>query len=187
MEAIVRHQNQDDNILSLLGDDDTYEQGFKLLVATYQERMYWQARKMVFDHEDAHDVLQNAFIKIYKSIKNFKGNSKLYTWLYRIVTNEAITFLNKKKKNISSPMEQENWNVGHNLKADSYFDGNEAELVLQQALALLPEKQRQVFNLRYEDEMTYQEISDLLGTSIGALKASYHHAVKKIEDYIKSR
>lgn len=181
----MSQNNQDDQILALLANTSTYEQGFRLLVNTYSERMYWQIRKMVFSHDDADDVLQNAFVKVYKSIKNFKGNSKLYTWLHRIAINESITFLNKKKKMSISSIDHPDLGLSNRLKADEYFDGNEAELILQRALATLPDKQREVFNLRYQDEMSYKEMSQLLGTSIGGLKASYHHALKKIEHYIK--
>ncbi len=186
MEANNRQDN-DSEILSLTGNPSSMETGFRILVNTYQERMYWHIRRMVYSHEDADDVLQNAFIKVYRSIGNFKGDSKLYTWLYRIATNEAITFLNKRKKTASSSIDAEDLNLSNYLKADEYFDGNEAEVLLQKALASLPDKQRQVFTLRYYDEMTYKEMSEVLGTSIGALKASYHHAVKKIEDFVKSK
>lgn len=186
MEAILNNQkNQDDEILALLANPSSYERGFRLLVNTYSERMYWQIRKMVFSHEDADDILQNAFVKVYKSIKNFKGNSKLYTWLHRIAINESITFLNKKKKMQTSSLDQPELGLANHLKADVYFDGNEIERKLQAALASLPDKQRIVFNLRYYDEMTYKNMSELLETSIGALKASYHHALKKVEDFLK--
>ncbi len=183
----MNDKSPDEKIIALLAEAANIEQGFRLLVETYQERLYWQIRKMVFDHDDAHDVLQNTFIKVYRGIKNFKGDSKLHTWLYRIAANESITFLNKKKKQFTSSIDHEEFGLANSLKADQYFDGNEAEMILQQALAALPDKQRQVFNLRYEDKMSYREMSEVLGTSIGALKASYHHAVKKIENYILSR
>ncbi len=187
MEAIQKHFDPDKEILELLNDSNSREQGFRLLVSTYQERMYWQIRKMVIDHDDTNDVLQNAFIKVSKGIQNFKGDSKLYTWLHRISINESITFLNKKKKKATTSIDREDTGLEHTLKADQYFDGNEVEILLQQALDTLPDKQRQVFLLRYESEMSYQAISDLLGTSIGGLKASYHHAVRKIESFIKAR
>jgi len=186
LEANNRKDN-DNEILSLVGNPSSMEMGFRILVNTYQERMYWHIRRMVYSHEDADDVLQNAFIKVYRSIGKFKGDSKLYTWLYRIATNEAITLLNKRKKTASSSIDAEDLNLSNHLKADDYFDGNEAEILLQNALASLPDKQRQVFTLRYYDEMTYKEMSEVLETSIGALKASYHHAVKKIEDFVKSK
>ena len=186
MEAILKNQkNQDDEILALLADSSSYERGFRLLVNSYSERMYWQIRKMVFSHEDADDVLQNAFVKVYRNIKNFKGNSKLYTWLHRICINESITFLNKKKKLQTTSLDQPELGLENRLKADLYFDGNEIERKLQIALASLPDKQRIVFNLRYYDEMSYKKMSELLETSIGALKASYHHALKKVEHSLK--
>ncbi|MCB9302350.1 MAG: RNA polymerase sigma factor [Lewinellaceae bacterium] len=175
----------EDHILRLLDEPRTYEQGFRFLMEQYQERLYWHIRRMVIDHEDANDVLQNCFIKVYRSIQNFEGKSKLYTWLYRIATNEAITFLNQKKRRAASSIDEEESPLSNQLEADAYFDGDELQQRLQNALEQLPEKQRLVFNLRYYDEMGYQEMSDVLGTSVGALKASYHHAVKKVEAFIR--
>ena len=137
------------------------------------------------EHEDANDVIQNVFVKVYRSIGNFEGKSKLYTWLYRIATNEAITFLNKKKRRQTSSIDEEETDLANRLEADHYFDGNAAQLRLQQALVTLPTKQRLVFNMRYFDEMSYKDISSSLNTSVGALKASYHHAVKKVEAFLK--
>lgn len=176
----------DEQLLGLLHDQATFEKGFRLLMEAYQERLYWHIRRMVLEHEDANDVIQNVFIKVFKSIARFEGKSKLYTWLYRIATNEAITFLNKKKRKASESLDNEEHNLANQLKADSYFDGEKAALKLQLALNSLPDKQRTVFNLRYYDEMSYKEISEVLDTSVGALKASYHHAVKKIEKYFKA-
>ena len=175
----------DDHILLLLNSNASYERGFRCLMEKYQERMYWHIRRLVVVHEDANDVIQNTFIKVYKGIKNFKGNSKLYTWLFRIATNEAITFLNKKKKNLSESLDDENSYLENQLKADEYFDGNAIQIHLKKALNSLPQKQRIVFCMRYYDEMSYKEISEALETSEGALKASYHHAAKKIETYFK--
>ncbi len=175
----------DDQILSLCHEKTKIEQGFKLLMLKYQERLYWHVRRMVFEHEDANDVIQNTFIKVYKSIHKFEGKSKLYTWLYRIATNEAITFLNKKKKKSTISLDNEEYNLDNQLKADDYFDGDEIQRKLYEALDRLPEKQKAVFNLRYFEEMSYAEMSEILGTSVGGLKASYHHAVKKIEIYLK--
>ena len=175
----------DDKILSLLQDKASYERGFRLLMETYQERLYWHIRKMVYEHEDANDVIQNTFVKVYRSIERFEGKSKLYTWLYRIATNEAITFLNKKKKKATDSIDDKDINLSNRLKADEYFDGDEIQLQLQLALDELPEKQRMVFNMRYFDEMSYADMSEILETSVGALKASYHHAVKKIESHLK--
>jgi len=175
----------DEEILSLLKTGQNVEKGFKLLMLKYQERLYWQIRRLVLEHDDANDVIQNTFIKVFKSIQKFKGDAQLYTWLYRIATNEAITFLKKKQRKVTTSIDSEELNISNQLKADAYFDGDEAQIRLQEALVGLPEKQRLVFNMRYYEEMSYQSISDVLGTSIGALKASYHHAVKKIEFHIK--
>ena len=175
----------DDQILSLLQNKASYEKGFRILMETYQERLYWHIRKIVYEHEDANDVIQNTFIKVYRSIEKFEGKSKLYTWLYRIATNESITFLNKKKKKATSSMDDEETNLSNRLKADEYFDGDEIQLQLQLALEELPEKQKMVFNMRYFDEMSYADMSEILETSVGALKASYHHAAKKIESYLR--
>lgn len=151
----------------------------------YQERLYWQIRRLVTDHEDANDVLQNSLIKVYRNIGQFEGKSKLFTWLYRIATNEAISFMQQKKRRFSASLDEEGSHLSSQLEADPYFDGDELQIRLQEALDKLPEKQRIVFNLRYYDEMGYREMSDVLGTSEGALKASYHHAVKKVEAYLK--
>lgn len=161
------------------------DKGFRLLMEKYQQRLYWQIRRMVYDHEDANDVLQNCFIKIFRSIHAFEGKSKLYTWLYRIATNEAITFINKKKQKQAASLDDGEQGLSNRLQADQYFEGDEVQLRLQEAIARLPEKQRLVFNLRYFDEMNYADMSEMLGTSEGALKASFHHAVKKIENYVK--
>lgn len=180
------HDISDERILSLMANGHDQERGFRLLMEKYQERLYWQIRRMVIEHEDANDVLQNCLVKVYKSIQRFEGKSKLYTWLYRIATNEAITFINKRNKKATTSIDNEDYNLSNRLHADTYFDGDAAQIKLQEALKTLPEKQHLVFSLRYFDEMSYQEISDQLGTSVGALKASFHHAVKKIETYVKS-
>lgn len=177
--------NSDHHILSLLEQPRTFEKGFRLLMQQYQERVYWHIRRMVIGHEDASDVTQNCFIKVYRNIGKFERKSQLYTWLYRIATNEAITFLNKKKRRSTSSIDNEADNLSKRLTADSYFDGDAAQIKLQQALQTLPEKQRLVFNMRYFDDMTYKDISQVLGTSVGGLKASYHHAVKKIESFLQ--
>jgi RNA polymerase sigma-70 factor, ECF subfamily len=176
----------DDQILSLLKNEASYEKGFRALMEKYQERLYWHIRKMVYEHDDANDVIQNTFIKVYRSIERFEGKSQLYTWLYRIATNESITFINKKKNKPTSSIDDGETNLSNRLKADEYFDGDEIQMQLQLALETLPEKQRMVFNMRYFDEMSYADISEILETSVGALKASYHHAAKKIENYLKS-
>ncbi|BDS14423.1 RNA polymerase sigma factor [Aureispira anguillae] len=179
------NKDTEKKILSQLRTPQSFEKGFRNLVQSYQERLYWHIRQMVNGHNDADEVLQNTFIKIYKGIKNFRGDSKLYTWLYRIATNECITFLKKKKKYATIDLDHEEGGLVNTLQADNYFDGDKATLLLNQALNCLPDKQRQVFVLRYFDELTYKEMSELLETSVGGLKASYHHAVKKIELFVK--
>lgn len=186
LKTLVQNITEQD-ILKLLARKATFDKGFRLMVQQYQERLYWHIRRLVVEHEDANDVIQNCFIKAYKGIDRFEQKSKLYTWLYRIATNEAITFLNKKKRTMAASLDNEEDNLSNQLKADSYFDGNAAQRKLQQALKQLPEKQLLVFNMRYFDNMSYKEISAVLNTSVGGLKASYHHAVKKIEAFILER
>ena len=173
------------NIIDKLKDASLREEGFRELIHLYKERLYWHIRRIVINHDDADDVLQNTFIKVFKNIGNFKGESAIYSWMYRIATNEALTFLsqNAKKKGISN--EELHQHAIDNLVSDTYFDGDEIQLKLQKAIATLPEKQRLVFNMKYFEEMKYDEIAEILETSIGALKASYHHATKKIEAFIK--
>ncbi|MFB0938949.1 MAG: RNA polymerase sigma factor [Urechidicola sp.] len=169
-----------------LKDKTTQEQAFRILMSQYKERLYWHVRKIVISHDDADDVLQNTFIKIYRSIDKFNSESKIYSWMYRIATNEAITFINKKAKEKKIDISEYNLNMIHTLQEDSLYDGNEIQLVLQQAIATLPKKQQLVFNMKYFDEIKYSDMSEMLETSVGALKASYFHAVKKIEKIIKS-
>ena len=151
----------------------------------YKERLYWHIRRIVLNHDDADDVLQNTFIKVYKNIDNFKGESKLYSWMYRIATNESLTFLKQKSKKIGISDQELKDRMVDNLQADVYFEGSEIQLKLQKALATLPDKQKLVFTMKYYQEMKYSEISEVLETSEGALKASYHLAVKKIETYLR--
>jgi RNA polymerase sigma-70 factor (ECF subfamily) len=174
-------ETQQSLFLSSLQEPETKEKAFKKLVQEYKERLYWHIRKIVLDHEDANDVIQNAFIKIHLNIDKFKGDSSLFTWMYRIATNESINFINSKSSKMG--LQNQEWieSKAQGLKADSYFDGDEAALILQKLVAKLPEKQRIVFNMKYFDGMSYQTISEILGTSEGALKASYHHAVQKIK------
>ena len=162
----------------------TKEKAFTAIIKKYQEKLYWHIRRMVVEHEDANDVLQNMFIKVWNGLENFREDSQLYTWLYRIATNESLTFLEQQKKRSSISIDNEESNLSNQLMADKHFDANKLEWKLQLAMQQLPEKQRIVFNLRYYDEMPYEEMSRVLDTSEGALKASYHHAVKKIEDFI---
>lgn len=165
----------------------TKEKAFRILIKEYKERLYWHIRKIVISHDDADDVLQNTFIKIFKGIDNFKQDSKLYSWMYRIATNESITFINKRARERNIDITEMKQELVSNLQSDRWFSGNDIELILQEAVATLPEKQQLVFNMKYFDHMKYQEISDILETSVGGLKASYFHAVKKIELYIKKK
>jgi len=180
-------EHSEEHILELLKQSNQFEEGFRLLVQQYQERLYWLVRKMVINHEDANDVLQNVFIKVYRNIQRFEGKSKLYTWLYRIATNETLTFLDKQKRHkIAAAVEDEENNLVNTLKADDFFDGDDAQIKLQVALKKLPPKQQLVFSMRYYEELSYDEISKILETSVGALKASYHHAAKKIEVHLRA-
>ncbi len=175
----------DEQILTLLRSELTFERGFKLLLTQYRERMYWQIRRLVTQHADADDVLQNTMIRVYRGIHQFEGKSKLFTWLYRIATNEAITHLQNRQRKASQSLDDEASTLANRLRADEYFDGDAVQAKLQVAIALLPEKQRAVFNLRYFDEMPYEEMSGVFGTSVGALKASFHHATKKVEAFFE--
>ncbi|MCK5136523.1 MAG: RNA polymerase sigma factor [Bacteroidales bacterium] len=157
------------------------ELAFNQLVFKYQERLYWHIRKIVIAHEDADDVLQNTYLKTWRSLPKFRSDSSLFTWLYRIATNEALTFLKQKKRKGFVPWADVENRMGEVLESDPWFNGDEIQLKLQQAILKLPKKQRVVFNMKYFDEMKYKEMSEILDTSVGALKASYHHAVKKIE------
>jgi RNA polymerase sigma factor (sigma-70 family) len=179
-------EKDDRELISELKQENTRDLAFHRLVKLYQERLYWHIRKILLNHEDTDDVLQNTFIKVWKSIKNFREESTLYTWLYRIATNESITFLNSKKRRNLLPLNDVSDYLMENLTSDPYFEGDELQMKLQQAILKLPEKQRIVFNMKYFDEMKYEDMSKILDTSVGALKASYHHATKKIEEYIKS-
>ena len=163
------------------------EKAFTVIIKKYQEKLYWHIRRMVVEHEDANDILQNMFIKVWNSLENFREDSQLYTWLYRIATNESLTFIEQLKRRSSLSLSDVEDNLGNKIKADENFDGNKLEWKLQLAMQKLPAKQRIVFNLRYYDEMPYEEMSRVLETSEGALKASYHHAAKKIEDFILNR
>ncbi len=175
---------QEEQLIKKLISEKNKELAFKELLRLYKERLYWHIRKMVLNHDDADDVLQNTFIKVYQNIQNFKGESKIYSWMYRIATNEALTFLKAKAKRNNNSTEKERELAIRNLETDVYFEGDEIQLKLQKAIATLPEKQQLVFNLKYFDETTYEELSEILETSVGALKSSYHIAVKKITAYL---
>ncbi|MFP4845722.1 RNA polymerase sigma factor [Winogradskyella sp. PE311] len=169
-----------------LKDPKSKEAAFRELLKLYKERLYWHIRKIVISHDDADDVLQNTFIKIYRSIDKFKGESQLFSWMYRIATNESITHINKNAKRLQISNEEHKARAINNLTADVYFEGDDIQLQLQKAIATLPEKQQLVFNMKYFDDLKYKEMSKILDTSEGALKASYHIAAKKIEAYLRS-
>jgi RNA polymerase sigma-70 factor (ECF subfamily) len=178
-------QHPDDKeLLAQFRTESTRELAFTRLMKKYQEKLYWHIRRLVVEHEDANDVLQNMFIKVWKNLDNFREDSQLYTWLYRIATNESLTFLEQQKKRSTASLSDDENGMEYKLKADRDFDEKKLEWKLQLAIQRLPEKQRAVFNLRYFEEMPYEEMSRVLETSEGALKASYHHAVKKIEEFI---
>ena len=171
----------DKELLEMFKSDDSKNAAFSLLVQKYQERIYWHIRKMVIQHEDSDDLVQESFIKIWNNLDKFRGESSLYTWIYRIATNEVLAFLNKQKsRNLVSLHDIEN-TLNNTLKEDIYFNGDDAQIKFQKALATLPPKQRLVFNMKYFDEMKYEDIAQVLDTSVGALKASYHIAVEKIK------
>jgi RNA polymerase sigma-70 factor (ECF subfamily) len=177
-------QLKDKTLINNIINNKKRENSFKLLFEKYKKQLYWHIRGIVKNHEDSDDVLQNTFIKIYKNIDKYKGEAKLYTWMYRIATNESINFINKKAKYLNLSIEDYQYQLGQNLETDVFFDGDKAQLKLQQAILTLPTKQQIVFNMKYFEEKKYHEISEILETSVGALKASYHHAVKKIEKII---
>jgi RNA polymerase sigma factor (sigma-70 family) len=174
----------DATLLAQFKDPATKERGYTRIIKKYQEKLYWHIRRMVVEHEDANDVLQNMFIKVWNGLDNFREDSQLYTWMYRIATNESLTFLDQQKRKSTLSLSDEESGLSNKVKASEHFDANKLEWKLQVAIQQLPEKQRVVFNLRYYDEMPYHKMSEVLETSEGALKASYHHAVKKIEDFI---
>ena len=175
---------EEEVLIERLKDPLTREASYRLLVSTHKQRLYWHIRKIVLNHENADDVLQNTFIKVFRHIDGFKGESKLYSWMFRIATNESISFLKKEAKHLRVDMKTLQEQRVDNLKADVYFDGDEIQLKLQKAIISLPQKQQLVFNMKYFDDLKYEEISEILDTSVGALKASYHHARKKIELFL---
>ena len=182
--ARSRNDIDEKELVRRLQSSDTSREAFDELMRTYGEGVYWQIRKMVFNHDDAVDLLQNVFIKAWNNIDHFRGDARLTTWLYKIAINESINFINKEKTRQGLTADDSVEFLLNNIHADEYFDGDALHLALQKAIAELPEKQRLVFNMRYFDEMSYEQISDILGTSVGALKANYHHAVKKISQAI---
>jgi RNA polymerase sigma factor (sigma-70 family) len=174
----------DKELMTIFRKAEKREYAFNLIVNKYQKKLYWHLRKLLIDHEDTDDTLQNTFIKVWAALDSFREDSSLYTWLYRIATNEALSFLNNKKRRFWLPLVDVEKQLANNLENDEYFNGDELQLKLQKAILTLPEKQRVVFNLKYFEEMKYEEMAEVLETSVGALKASYHHAVKKVEKYI---
>ena len=174
----------DSELLEFFRNPDKRHYAFNMLVRKYQKQVYWTIRRIVIDHDDTNDVVQNSFIKIWKSLDNFREDSKLFTWIYRIATNESITFLKQKRTKFLIPFVDVEKQLSNTLESDSYFKGDEIQLKLQKAILTLPEKQRLVFNMKYFDELKYEDMSEIFGTSVGALKASYHIAVKKIEEFL---
>lgn len=174
----------DEQLLNMFLEPSSQNFAFNLIMKKYQKRVYMHIRRLLIDHDDTDDVLQNTFIKVWKNLEGFNRDSQLFTWIYRIATNESITFLNKKKRRFFIPIINVEHELSNKLESDVNFSGDKIQLKLQKAILTLPEKQRVVFNMKYYDELKYEEIAEITGTSVGALKASYHHAVKKIEDYV---
>jgi RNA polymerase sigma-70 factor (ECF subfamily) len=181
-EQIIEYS--DSELLEKFRLEESRNYAFNLLMRKYQQRIYWHIRRIVIDHDDANDVVQNVFIKVWKSLEKFREDSQLYTWLYRIATNEAITLLNSKRKRFFIPIVDVEHELSSGLQDDPNFRGDKIMLKLQQAILKLPTQQRIIFNMKYFDGLKYEEISAILNLTTGALKASYHHAVKKIEKYI---
>lgn len=176
----------ENQLIQRLQEDSSAQEAYRELIGLYKERLYWHIRNMVKDHDDTHDVLQNTFLKIFKNIAQFKGESQLYSWMYRIATNESLNFISKKARRLKVTSEELQEQVINNLESDVYFEGERIQLLLQKAIATLPAKQQQVFNMKYFQELKYREMAEILETSEGSLKASYHIAAKKIEEYLKS-
>ncbi|MDR1098499.1 MAG: sigma-70 family RNA polymerase sigma factor [Tannerella sp.] len=177
-------QYKEEDVVKRLCDPKAQRDAFTEVVAAYSEKLYWQIRKMVLNHDDANDILQNTFLKAWLNLDSFRGDAKLSTWMYKIAVNECITFLNRQRAINNVPLDDTDVYLLQTLKADAYFDGDQVDKKFQEAILSLPEKQRLVFTMKYKDDMKYEEISEILGTSVGALKASYHHAVKKIEAFL---
>lgn len=176
---------EDKELLEKFLNPDSRNYAYNLLVRKYQQKIYWHIRKMVIDHDDANDVTQDVFIKVWKSLENFRNDSQLFTWIYRIATNECLNFLAKKRRRFFLPIHDVENELASKLESSDMISGDEIQMKLQKAILKLPEKQRLVFNMKYYDELTYEQMSEVLGTSVGALKASYHLATKKIENFIQ--
>jgi RNA polymerase sigma factor (sigma-70 family) len=179
------HPLEDKELLEKFAQPESRNMAFNQLVRKYQEKIYWHIRKMVIDHDDADDLTQDVFLKVWKNLDNFRQDAQLYTWIYRIATNECLSFLSSKKRKFFLPLNDVTAELMEKVEASPELAGDEVQMKLQKAILRLPEKQRLVFNMKYFDEMKYEEMSEILGTSVGALKASYHIAVKKIEEFIK--
>jgi RNA polymerase sigma factor (sigma-70 family) len=175
---------EDKELLAKIRHPETRNYGFNMLVRSYQQRVYWHVRKMVIDHDDAGDLTQEVFIKIHRYIETFREDAQLFTWIYRIATNECLTFLNKKKRRFFLPIGDVEGELTAKLESSDQIDGDEIQLKLQKALLKLPNKQRAVFNMKYFEDLSYEQMAEITNTSVGALKASYHHAVKKIEEFL---
>lgn len=178
-------QLSDKDILELIRRDHSTERGFNFLVVKYQKKVYWHVRRMLIDHDDTNDVVQETFIKIWRNLGQFRGESELFTWIYRIATNETLGFLKKQKKRYFLPVTDASNHLANSLENDAFFTGDSYQLKFQQALLKLPDRQRLVFNMKYFEDMKYEEIAQITGVTVGALKASYHHAVKKIKNSLK--
>jgi RNA polymerase sigma factor (sigma-70 family) len=177
-------QVEDSEIIAKFSEEKTRNEAFNLLLTKYQQKIYWHIRRLVIDHDDADDLVQDTFIKVWKNLDKFRSDSQLYTWIYRIATNECITFLNKKKQRNNTPLDEVSEELSETLIASTDFNGDKVQLKLQQAILTLPEKQRLIFNMKYFDDLKYEDIAEITGTSVGALKASFHIAVKKIEVFM---
>ena len=175
----------DRELLDLFAHSDNPDYAFNLIVRKYQQQLYWHIRRMVISHDDTNDILQEVFIKAWRALASFRGDSELFTWLYRIATNETLSFLKKKRNKYFLPLVDVDKMLLETLRADVHYQSDQIQRKIQEAIIRLPEKQRLVFSLRYYDEMKYEDMAKVLDTSEGALKASYHHAVKKIEQYVK--
>lgn len=175
---------EDIDLLARFHNESTRNYAFNLLVRKYQQRLYWQIRRIVIDHDDSHDILQNVFIKVWKSLEKFRKEAHLHTWLYRIAVNEALSFLKQKKRRAHVPIDSVNGELSEYISSDVHFSGDKIQMKLQQAILTLPDQQRIIFNMKYYDDLKYEEISTILNLTVGGLKASYHHAVKKIEKFI---
>ncbi len=176
----------DSDLLEMFRIESSRNHAFHMLVTKYQKRIYWQVRRIIIDHDDANDVVQNVFIKVWKNLATFKEASSLYTWMYRIATNESLTFIKQKRANMYVPFDSVSGSLSRKLEDDNYFSGDAIQKKLQKAILTLPDKQRIVFNMKYFENIKYEQMSQVLDTSVGALKASYHHAVKKIEAFLKN-